>query len=361
MADPGVRYLSRYHPRQPPPFETTPTHMRDTVVAAIATSARSRGASGPAAELLGRSPAIARVHELLRSAAAAQGGVLITAEPGVASSAVARELHLRSCRSTSPFVAVECGEADRTGVERLLFGGPCSDSTTDLESAAIDSRIVAARGGTLLLHDVTELPSSIQARVARVARDGEVRIDGAPVRLEFRLVATAPPAIDAEVHEHRFRADLFRRLTATRIDLPPLRERAEDLPEIAACLLEEVCAERGVSPRAFTDAALGFVAALTWPGNLVELRGVLDRVVSNTRGEVVQVEDVLPELQLHRAPAPFVPDGSLRDARQRFEREYIAAVLQYHGWRVADAAQTLGIQRPNLYRKARQLGIPLMR
>ena len=334
--------------------------MRDTVVAAIATSARARSASRRAAELLGRSPAIARVHELLRSAAAAQGGVLITAEPGVASSAVARELHLRACAS-SPFVAVECGAADRACVERLLFGGPCADSTTDLESAAIDSRIVAARGGTLLLHDVTELPSSVQARVARVARDGEVRIDGAPVRLEFRLVATAHSAIDAEVHEHRFRADLFRRLTTTRIDLPPLRERAEDLPEIAACLLEEVCAERGVSPRAFTDAALGFVAALTWPGNLVELRGVLDRVVSNTRGEVVQVEDVLPELQLHRAPAPFVPDGSLRDARQRFEREYIAAVLQYHGWRVADAAQTLGIQRPNLYRKARQLGIPLMR
>jgi DNA-binding NtrC family response regulator len=335
--------------------------MRDTVAAAVATPGRTHNGRRTAAELLGRSAAIARVHDLLRSAAAAQGGVLITAEPGVASASVARDLHVRGRSWESPFVVVECGNADRASVERLLFGGPCESADADLESVAIDSRIVAARGGTLFLQDVTELPASVQARVARVARDGEARIDGAQVRLDFRLVATAPPGIDAEVHEHRFRADLFRRLATTRIDLPPLRERSEDLPEIAACLLEDVCADRGVSPRTFTDAALGFVAALTWPGNVVELRSVLDRVVSNTHGDVIQVEDVLPELQLHRAPAPFVPDGSLRDARQRFEREYIAAVLQYHGWRVADAAQTLGIQRPNLYRKARQLGIPLMR
>jgi two-component system nitrogen regulation response regulator NtrX len=181
------------------------------------------------------------------------------------------------------------------------------------------------------------------------------------VRTHVRFVATASPAIDADVHGHRFRADLFRRLSVTRIDLPPLRDRADDLPQLASCLLEDACAARGVAPRTFTEAALALVAALTWPGNVAELADVLDRVVANGHGEVVQVEDVLPALQLHRVPAPFTPAGSLRDARLRFEREYIAAVLQHHGWRMADAAQTLGIQRPNLYRKARQLGIPLAR
>jgi DNA-binding NtrC family response regulator len=227
-----------------------------------------------------------------------------------------------------------------------------------------DSAIVAAQNGTLFLHDVTELPASAQTRVARIARDGEVRVDGSAVRTQFRLIATASPAIDAEVHAHRFRADLFRRLRVTRIDLPALRDRPEDLPELAACLLEEACAKRGLAPRTFTEAAIALVAAVTWPGNVAELADVLDRVVPSMRGEIVQVEDVLPALQLHhvhQGPAPFTPVGSLRDARLRFEREYIAAVLQHHGWRMAEAAQTLGIQRPNLYRKARQLGIPLTR
>ena len=113
--------------------------------------------------------------------------------------------------------------------------------------------------------------------------------------------------------------------------------------------------------RTLTQAALALVGALTWPGNLAELRDALARVVANTRDDVIQVEHLLPALHLHRAPAPFFPAGHLRDARQRFERDYIAAVLQHHGWRMSDAAQTLGIQRPNLYRKARQLGIPLAR
>jgi DNA-binding NtrC family response regulator len=101
---------------------------------------------------------------------------------------------------------------------------------------------------------------------------------------------------------------------------------------------------------------------VSWPGNLAELRDVIDRIVSSpSSAATIHVEHVLPALQLDRAPVSFAPSGTLREARQRFERDYIAAVLQHHGWRMADAAQTLGIQRPNLYRKARQLGIPLVR
>jgi two-component system nitrogen regulation response regulator NtrX len=126
-------------------------------------------------------------------------------------------------------------------------------------------------------------------------------------------------------------------------------------------VLEDLCAAQAVTPRTFTQAALALLAALSWPGNTAELRGVIERVVERTDVGTLQVEHVLPALQLDRAPASFVPVGSLREARLRFERDYIAAVLQHHGWRMAAAAQTLGIQRPNLYRKARQLGIPLGR
>jgi two-component system nitrogen regulation response regulator NtrX len=251
----------------------------------------------------------------------------------------------------------------------LLFGTLSAVSTAptiaptpaDLEPVARDSRVAAARGGTLFLQDVTELPAAIQARLARIARDGEVLLDGAPVPTEVRLVASASPAVDADVHAHRLRPDLFRRLASVRIDLPPLRDRQEDVPAIAMRILEEVLTERALKPRAFTQAALALVAAVTWPGNLGELQAAITRVAGEPGDHDIQVEHILPALHLQRAPARFVPTGNLREARLRFERDYISAVLQHHAWRMADAAQTLGIQRPNLYRKARQLGIPVTR
>ena len=334
--------------------------MPDPLLLADARAARLARPGEGAVELVGRSPAITRVQELIRRGAPLEGGALITAEPGAGVDAVARELHLRGRPTSSPYIAVDCAAGNPAGVDRLLFGEPSPIVPTDLESVAPDSCIAAARGGTLFLQNVTELRASAQAQLARIARDGEVRVDGAPVATAIRLVASASPDIDAEVHAHRFRGDLYRRLSTVRIDLPPLRERPDDVPALALRLLEDRCAADG-RPRSFTQAALALVGALTWPGNLAELRAAVDRVVADGRDEVIQIEDLLPALQLGRVPKTFVPSGNLRDARQRFERDYIASVLQHHDWRMAAAAQTLGIQRPNLYRKARQLGIPLVR
>jgi DNA-binding NtrC family response regulator len=186
-------------------------------------------------------------------------------------------------------------------------------------------------------------------------------LDGQEVPTDCRLVASAPPSVERDVREHRFRVDLYRRIAASRIDLPPLRDRSEDIPALVARLIEEHRHEHGGPVRRFTDAALALMSALPWAGNLAELRSVIARVLCQTNQTVVQIEQVLPSLRLDRSMTAFIPAGSLREARQRFERDYIAAVLQYHGWKVAEAAQTLGIQRPNLYRKARQLGIPINR
>ena len=314
-----------------------------------------------AVELLGRSAAIVRVHEMIRRGAALDGGALITAEAGADIEAVARELHQRGRAPASPYVSVHCDAADPASVDRLLFGNPAPGTATDLESVAADSGIAAARGGALYLHNVTELRASTQAQLARIARDGEVRIDGAPVATALRFIASAQPGIDGDVHAHRFRADLYRRLSAVRIDLPPLRDRPDDVPALAARLLEDACAAAGRPARTFTQAALALFGAVTWPGNLEQLRTAVERVVAGGVDDVIQIEHILPVLQLHRARSPFVPSGNLREARQRFERDYIASVLQHHDWRMAPAAQALGMQRPNLYRKARQLGIPLVR
>ena len=291
----------------------------DTLTFADARMARLATAGTAAIELVGRSHAIARVQELLRRAAGNDAGTLITGEPGSAVESVARELHGRSRRSDGPFVMVDCGVADVSGVDRLLFG-PASDlstassarnETADLEAVARDSCVAAAIGGTLFLQDVSELPASTQARLARIARDGEVRIDGAAVATMCRVVASASPGLDADVHAHRFRSDLYRRLSATRIDLPPLRDRAEDVPLLAQRVLDD-CAVDGTPPRSFTQTALALLGALTWPGNFAELRDAIHRVVAETDVVVIQVEHMLPALRLLRAPAPFVPSGTLR-------------------------------------------------
>jgi DNA-binding NtrC family response regulator len=326
-----------------------------------------RAAPSNVLELAGQSLAITRVNELVRRAAALDTGVLLTAERGTDVDSVARELHRRSRRADAPLVAIECDGADPAAVAHALFGavsapavpGAAGGGPGELETIAPDCAIRAARGGTLLLQDVTELPSTVQARLARIVRDGEASVDGQPVETDVRFLASALPSVEGEVHTHRFRADLLRRLAGVRIDLPPLRERREDVPEIAARLLEELQAGQGRKPRVFTQAALALVAAVPWPGNLAELRAAVTRFSSDPGDHDIHVEHVLTAVNLHRAPARFVPTGSLREARLKFEREYISAVLQHHHWRIVDAAQTLGIQRPNLYRKARQLGIPI--
>lgn len=310
-------------------------------------------------ELVGTSPSIERVHEFIRRAAALDSGLLLVAEDGCAVDDVASDVYRRSRRATAPFVAVDCS-SDAAALERELFGASAGDGF-DLEAVWPDSLIARARGGVLYLRNVGELPASVQARLARIARDGEVRVNGAPVETEVRFIASALPGVDADVDARRFRADLYRRLAAVRIDLPPLRDRREDITQIAVCSLEQVCEERRIEPRAFTPPALALIGGLSWPGNVRELREVIERVVNDCELPTIDLADLLPALRLQRASEPFAPAGSLREARLRFERDYIASVLQHHGWHMADAAQTLGIQRPNLYRKARQLGIPLTR
>jgi two-component system, NtrC family, nitrogen regulation response regulator NtrX len=314
---------------------------------------------GPA-EFVGNSTAIGLARELVRRAARSGSWVLFVAEKGTAVESVARALHALD-RPTAPFVPVDCAMSDVSALERLLFGVEDRKTDHELERVTGDCRIAAARGGTLFLKDVTELPSSVQARLARLARDQEVHLAGEPAPLDVRLVSSAAPSIDAEVREHRFRSDLFRRLSAARIDLPALRERIEDVPALAGRIVEDLCGERGVEPRTLTGAAVALLGALAWPGNLAELAATLERVVADTTGHTIQVEHLLPVLHLNNTRPTFAPAGNLRDARLRFEREYILAVLKHHGWRMSAAAETLGIQRPNLYRKARQLGISFSR
>ena len=302
-------------------------------------------------ELVGHSPGVRAAADAASRATQSVDPILIVAERGFSAERIARFIH---GEAHSPFVVIDCG-GPATAVVRDLFGA--SSAREELEIVDRGSLVAQAQGGTLLLANIGELAASGQLRLSRLLRDGEMRVDGKTAPLRARVIAAAFPGLETEVAEHRFRPELFERLQRVRLDLPPLRDRTTDMPQIITMVLQDVCDSRG-TPRTLAPAALTALASLPWPGNLDELRLVLDRLVDRVRASTIRQEDVIADLRPSPSQARRAGSlGTLRDARLAFEREDIAAVLKEHGWRMSDAARTLGIQRANLYRKTRQLGI----
>lgn len=300
------------------------------------------------------------MRQQLAAAASLAGPVLIVAEPGLDTRDVAAFLH--AGRRSGAFVALDCAESPAENLTERLFGRPEAGARNRRDLEVIGKRSALLGGGTLFFANVTEMGAPLQRRLARVLRDGEVYVDDRPhaVAVQARLIAGAAPDIAEEVEAGRFSAALHRRLSATQVDLVPLRKRPDDIPQIVHALGRELASRNRVAPRAFTTAALTALGSLAWPRNLDELRELLQRLYQDRSTDQVRQEDVLRVLGFGD-PNPVAAAtrfDSLRVARQRFEREYIAAVLTRHGWRMAEAAATLGIERANLYRKIRQLGLP---
>ncbi len=315
-------------------------------------------------ELAGGSPAARRLRDRARELARSTRPVLVLAPPGFDGAAVAGGIHALA-GTGGPLLAVPCGTDDPAAVESMVFGAPARRSRTELlETVTRDSALLHAQHGTLVLASVHDLPVSAQTRLARALRDGEVRcVNGGPartVRLTARIVATTDLSLDhlsAEVRSGRFRGDLFKRFATRQLELVPLRDRREDIAPMALALMERAARDVARPPREFTHAALALIAALGWDGNLAALDDLVHELAAAGIDGPVRVEDVLAEVDPGAVTSMGAPRVSLREARRQFEREYIAAVLRHSGWRMGPAARVLGIQRTNLYRKARQLGI----
>jgi DNA-binding NtrC family response regulator len=321
-------------------------------VSAVATAA----AAAPVV-LTGDSAPVRRARAALDGHGA--GPLLILAEDGLEPLSVARFVHERT-RAGQPFLHVVCSDADVRRLHAAVLGLRPRGPRHDLEALGSGSALVAARRGTVFLENIGDLPAAVQRGLARVLRDGEARVHGRDgVRLTARVIASAPPSLYTDSRDGRFRADLLRRFGALPAIVPPLRERAEDMRAIVHSLASQIAAESGRPKPAFTQAALTMLAAMPWPGNLDELRATLRRVLPAVAGTIRQEDllHLLPISPLRSLTARVSPAGNLREARRRFEREYIAAVLEQHDWRMSDAARALGIERANLYRKTRQLGI----
>jgi DNA-binding NtrC family response regulator len=289
--------------------------------------------------------------------------MMICGEPGTGHEMLAREIHRRTGSADRPFVKVACSSQPAETFELDLFGCLArhagGQERRALERFARGSHVHQALGGTIFFANLTKMPLRVQGRVARLLHDGELVLldEKKRVTLNVHAIAAVEQGYDEPVQDGRISKDLYSLISGIRIDLPPLRGRREDIPALAALLIDESCRRHGVPTKQLSDSARQLLCALPWHGNAAELQRLLGELVHSVRGNVIDLADVLSSIQIDGRVKAFDTGGTLREARARFEREYIAAVLAQHHGRIPQAAKTLGIQRPNLYRKLRRLKV----
>jgi two-component system response regulator HydG len=311
------------------------------------------------------------LHEA-RRAASSDAGVLVLGETGTGKGRLARAIHDASPRRGGPFVTVDCAALPEGLLHSELFGhrrGAFSGAERDRPG-----RLEAAGGGTLFLDRVDELESGLQAQLLRAIEEREVLPLGEsrPRRVDFRLLASACGDLRGQVEAGRFRSDLFYRIKVVELELPPLRERRQDVPLLARAFLAD-CAERFAKPlEGFTPAALGVLLAYHWPGNVRELALTVEAAAGAARGELVQESDLPVQVRAARpaasgevrpgesAPAVLGLEEEARSFARRvedFQRSLVLEALGRSGWRHREAARELGLERHQLKYLCAKLGV----
>ncbi len=316
-----------------------------------------KAALGATGEILGASPAMRALRELVARGAASEARVLITGENGTGKELVARALHAGSLRRQAPFVSVNCAAIPGELLESELFGHEKGAFTGALQRRR--GKFERAQGGTLLLDEIGDLAASTQAKLLRVLEEGELeRLGGeGAVRLDVRVLASTNRDLDALMAAGAFRQDLYHRLKVLPIRVPSLREHAEDVPELAAHFLAQFCDRYGRARKRLEPAALAALTAHAWPGNVRELRNLMERLVIMVDADSVGAA-ALQGLLGGEAGAPAAAAGGSLAARlEACERETIAAALRAAGGNVAAAARALGVDRANLHRRLQRLGL----
>ena len=298
------------------------------------------------------------LRQQLALMAGTNGRVLIYGESGTGKELAAHALHALSPRAAKPFVEVNCAAISEGLIESELFGHMKGSFTPAHERKV--GKFQKADGGTLFLDEVGDMSLLTQSKVLRVLEDQRFEPVGAAesIQVDVRVVAATNKNLEVEIGRGNFREDLFYRLNVIPFHVPPLRERKEDIPALAVYFLEEFARAYGRKPKELTPQALDALESHHWPGNVRELRNLIERIVILNPQSRIDARHI--PLHLARKPAhdrPAERYGSLQDVREAAEREYILKKLEEANGNVSRAAELLGLERSNLYRKMRTLGI----
>jgi two-component system response regulator HydG len=310
-------------------------------------------------ELLGQSPAMLKLYDQLAQIAESDASVLIMGESGTGKELVAKALHRRSRRVEKPFVAVNCAALPDTLLESELFGhvkGAFTDARSDRRGLFLQ-----AEGGTLFLDEIGEMPVAMQAKLLRTLEENTVRPVGGEREIAFdvRVLAATNRDLETAVEEGRFRKDLYFRVDVIQIDLPPLRARGADTLLLAQHFIEIFSARAKKQVLGLSEGVAEKLLAYTWPGNIRELRNVIERAVALTRFDRLTLDDLPEKIRDYRSSQVVIAGSDPGDLvpLEEVERRYILHVLDSVQNNRTLAARSLGLDRKTLYRKLRQYGV----
>ena len=341
----------------------------EAAIAAAAARAKAAEARPPVPKLLGSAPAMQRLIDLMTRLADAPATLLITGESGTGKSLLAREIHRASRRRRGRFVEVACGCLSETLLESELFGhvaGAFTGATADR-----DGKFLQADGGTIFLDEIATATPAMQVKLLRVLQDLRFEaVGGAKTHaVDARVILATHENLAALVAAGRFRADLFWRVNVITVEMPALRDRAADIPVLAAHFLAATVARGGRSVEGFSPAAIELLTEYQWPGNVRELEHAVEYAVFLGHGAWIAATDLPPAVQngvgRDVAGGPEGADaaadvvGSLKRSMADPERRLIIEALERHSWRRDAAARALGINRTTLYKKLKRLGMNL--
>ena len=307
--------------------------------------------------MVGSSPALQTTRELIAKVAPTNARVLITGENGTGKELVARALHADSARRDQPFVEVNCAAIPSELSESELFGHVKGSFTGAFADRA--GKFEQADGGTLFLDEVGDMALPAQAKLLRVLQEGVVtRIGGSKaIEVDVRVLAATNKDLGLEIAEGRFREDLLYRLNVVEIDVPPLRERREDIPELVEHFTQQITAAGGMPGKRFGDDAVRRLQQRNWPGNIRELRNVVERALILSPGKLVTAADI----DLLFPPDPRGGEEGEPQTFERFkqdaERSFLATKLREFDWNVSETARALKMPRSNLYKKIERYGL----
>jgi two-component system nitrogen regulation response regulator NtrX len=311
-------------------------------------------------QLHGTSVAINNVRATLKRVAPTGSRVMITGPAGVGKEIAARMIHNWSPRAKAPFIVVSAAMMSPDRVEEELFG-------SETDGVARPGLLEQAHGGTLFLDEIADMPITTQGKILRVLTDQSYhRIGGQrPIKVDVRVLSATSRNLAEEITNGRFREDLYYRLNVVPVRIPPLRERREDIPELADHFLARFASERRITPPTLSDEAVAALQAHEWPGNVRQLRNIIERTVILAPGDTSCIDvDLLPTEVLDNQGSTGISSATLtimgsplREARESFEREYLKIQIRRFSGNISRTASFIGMERSALHRKLKALGI----